>query len=133
MGPTLLLDKSAFQSLSYGEMIKITNYFNLNIVDILLWEIMGDVFKQTKTTSSRKEVSILADKISLIDAVQNVTYIYLLVENLLGSHVTMDGRPIVVPDTITQLANGQTAAFTDYTGFCAMISRWQQGNFTEEI
>jgi len=132
MGPTLLLDKSAFQALSQGEMLKISKYFNLNIVDILLWEIMGDFLKQTKTTSSRKEVSILADKISLLDADQNVSYIHLLVENLLGSHVTMDGRPIVAPDTITQLANGQTAAFIDYTRFCDMIHRWQQGNFTKE-
>ena len=106
MGPTLLLDKSAFQALSQGEMLKLSNYFNLNIVDILLWEIMGDCLKQTKTTSSRKEISILADKISLLDAYQNVNYIHLLVENLLGRPVTMDGRPIVAPDAITRLENG---------------------------
>jgi hypothetical protein len=132
MGPTLLLDKSAFQALSQGEMLKISKYFHLNLVDILLWEIMGDFLKQTKTTSSRNEASILADKVSLIDANQNVNYIHLLVENLLGSYVTMDGRPIVTPDTITQLANGQTGAFIDYTRFCDMIHRWQQDNFTKE-
>jgi len=132
MGPTLLLDKSAFQALSQGEMLKLSNYFNLNIVDILLWEIMGDCLKQTKTTSSRKEISILADKISLLDAYQNINYIHLLVENLLGSPVTMDGRPIVAPDAITRLENGQTAAFTNGIPFCNMITRWQQGNFTEE-
>jgi len=131
MGPTLLLDKSAFQSLSSTEMIKISKYFHWNRVDILLMEIIGDFAKQTRTTSLRNEASILADKVSLFDSVQNVCYIQLLLANLQGHFVTMDGRPIVAPDTVARLDNGQMGAFIDESGFCDMIHRWQQDNFTD--
>ena len=132
MGPTLLLDKSTFQALSREEMQKLFKYFDWNRVDILLWEIIGDFLKQTMTASSRNEASILSDKISMFDSYRNVNYIELLVHNLLGDYVTMDGRPIVQPDTVTQLDNGQSAAFIDETQFCRMIHRWQRGEFIEE-
>lgn len=132
MGPTLLLDKSAFQALSKEEMHKMSNYFDWNRVDILLWEIIGDFFKQTGTTSLRNEASILADKISIIDSYRNVNYIELLVGNLSGHYVTMDGRPIVQPDTVTEFDDGQSGALIDDTKFCSMIDRWQHGNFSEE-
>ena len=80
MGPTLLLDKSSFQSLSSDEMHKVTRYFQWNRVDILLAEIISDFLKNTRTTSSRNEASILADKISVIDSVQNMNYIELCLE-----------------------------------------------------
>lgn len=47
MGPTLLLDKSAFHALKSCEMDKLTNYFQWNIVDILLEEILCDFLKET--------------------------------------------------------------------------------------
>ena len=46
MGPTLLLDKSAFQGLSRDEMRTVTNYFHLNRVDILIEEIVGDIYDE---------------------------------------------------------------------------------------
>ncbi len=132
MGPTILLDKSAFQSLSKEEMHKMSNYFDWNRVDIVLWEIIGDFFKQTGTSSLRNEASILADKITIIDSYRNVSYIELLEGNLLGYDVTMDGRPIVQPDTVKEFDDGQSGALIDDTQFCSMIDRWQQGNFSEE-
>ena len=132
MGPTLLLDKSSFQALSQEEMLKLSNYFDWNRVDILLLEIIGDFCKKTRTLSSRNEASILSDKISIVDSYQNINYRELLVHNLLGDHVTMDGRPIIQTDTVTQLANGHTGAFIDETLFCEMIHRWQLDEFTEK-
>lgn len=132
MGPTILLDKSTFQALSQAEMHKMSKYFDWNRVDIILWEIIGDFLKQTETTSSRNEASILANKVSILNSYRNVNYIELLVENLSGHYVTMDGRPIVEPDTVTKLDNGQTGAFIDDTQFCDMIHRWQQDEFTKE-
>lgn len=132
MGPTLLLDKSSFQALSQEEMLKLSNYFDWNRVDILLLEIIGDFCKKTRTLSSRNVASILSDKISIVDSYQNINYRELLVHNLLGDHVTMDGRPIIQTDTVTQLANGHTGAFIDETLFCEMIHRWQLNEFTEK-
>lgn len=132
MGPTLLVDKSAFQALTSREMHRAANYFQWNRVDILLVEILSNFFKETKTTSSRNEASILADKVSVIDSAQNVNYINLCLANLCGENVVMDGRPIVAPTTISTLDDGQTAAFLDDTAFCEMIYRWQRGEFNKQ-
>lgn len=107
MGPTILLDKSAFQALTSHEMHRTTKYFQWNRVDILLVEIISDFLKKTKTVSSRNEASILADKVSVIDSVQNMNYIKLCLANLYGYEVVMDGRPIVAPTKIGTLDNGQ--------------------------
>ena len=132
MGPTILLDKSTFQALSSAEMHKMSKYFNWNRVDIILLEIIGDLFKQTRTVSSRNEVSILADKVTIIDSYQNINYIELLKRDLSGYSVTMDGRPIVEPSTVGKLDNDQTGALIDDTQFCGMIHRWQQNVFTKK-
>jgi len=132
MGPTLLLDKSAFQALTSSEMHKLTNYFQWNRVDILLVEIISDFLKKTKTASSRNEASILADKISVIDSVQNVNYIHLCVANLCGKSVLMDGRPIVAPTKVGTLDDGQVGALIDEGPFCEMIRRWQKGDFSKQ-
>jgi len=132
MGPTLLLDKSAFQALTSCEMHRITNYFQWNRIDILLLEILGDFSKKTKTTSSRNEASILADKVSLIDSVQNMNYIKLCLGNLYGENVVMDGRPFIEPTTISTLDDGQVVALIDETSFCEMIIRLQKGEFNKQ-
>ncbi len=123
MGPTLLLDKSSFQSFSKDEMLKLSRYFDWNRVDILLWEIVGDFSKPTGTKSDRNEASILSDKIQIVHSYKNVNYIELLEYNLLGEYVTMEGRPIVQPDTVTTLENGNSGAFIDDTFFCDMVHR----------
>jgi hypothetical protein len=127
MGPTILLDKSAFQSLSSLEMNKLTKYFIWNRVDILYIEILADYLKKTKTTSPRNEASILADKIQIVYSAQNVNYKTLFRNNLLGLDFEMDGR--IVPAI---LDGEQTVAYIDETSFCELINRWQRGDFKEE-
>lgn len=132
MGPTLLLDKSAFQALTSDEMHSITKYFQWNRVEILLYEIISNFLKETKTASLRNQASILADKVSVIDSVQNVNYIHLCLSNLCGKSVLMDGRPIVAPTKIGTLDDGQVGALIDDTPFCEMIYRWQRGEFNKQ-
>ena len=132
MGPTLLLDKSAFQALTSREMHKVTKYFQWNRVDILLVEICSNILKKTKTVSSRNEASKLADKVSLKDSVQNENYINLCLANLHGYEVVMECKPIIAPTTINTLDNGQRAALIDETSFCEKIHRWQKGEFNKQ-
>ncbi len=132
MGPTLLLDKSAFQALKSSEMHKLTKYFHWNRVDILLVEIISAFFKETKTASRRNEASILADKVSVIDSSQNMNYIELCLANLRGYEVVMNYRPIIAPTTISTLDDGHAAAYIDETSFCEMIYRWQRDDFSKQ-
>ncbi len=132
MGPTLLLDKSAFQQLASAEMHRVVNYFQWNIVDILLKEVLCDFFKETKTASSRNEASILADKVSPFNSVENVNYIELCLANLYGHEVVMDGRPIIAPTRINTLEDGQRIALIDRSAFSEMIHRWQRGEFNTQ-
>lgn len=129
MGPTILLDKSAFQALSSTEMHTVTKYFQWNRVDILLHEIICNFLKKSKPEALRNKASILADKFSLINSVHNMNYIELCIANLHGHDVLMDGRPIVKPTSISALDNGQRTAFIDETQFGEMIHRWQRGEF----
>jgi len=132
MGPTLLLDKSAFQALTSSEMHKLTTYFQWNRVDILIHEIRGNLLKKTKTASRPNEARTLARKVSLMNSVQNVNYIELCLGNLRGYEVVMDGRPILAPTTVSTLDNGQVVEYLDDTPFCEMIHRWQKGEFNKE-
>jgi hypothetical protein len=132
MGPTLLLDKSAFQSLTNSEMYRTAKYFQWNRVDILFWEIISDFFKKTKTDSSRNEASILADKVLVMDSVQNVNYIHLCLANLYGKSVEMESIPIVAATTIKTLDDGGETALIDETPFFKMINRWQKGDFSKQ-
>jgi hypothetical protein len=132
MGPTLLLDKSVFHALKSSEMHKLTDYFQWNIVDILLEEIRCDLLKETKTASFRNEASILADKYSAMDSMQNMNYIELCLANLYGYEVVMDGRPIVAPTAINTFDEGQRIALIDKTEFGKMIHRWQRGEFNKQ-
>jgi hypothetical protein len=132
MGPTLLLDKSSFQALKSCEMHKLTNYFQWNIVDILLEEIRCDLLNKAPTASFPTEASMLADKYSPIDSVQNMNSRELCLENLFGHEVVMDGRPFVAPTSINTQEDGKRIAFIDLTRFGEMIRRWQKGEFNKQ-
>lgn len=45
---TLVLDKSAFQSLSYAELYRLCQYYKVAIPPILVTEILGDLSKEAK-------------------------------------------------------------------------------------
>jgi len=112
-------------------MFVLGRYFYWNRISILNWEVIGDLHKDTKTGSLRKETSILADKFNLIDSVQNVDSSVLCQDNLLGAEVVMDGRPIRGGATYHDI-DGQRCAYIDETPFCDLIHRWQRGEFTED-
>jgi hypothetical protein len=130
MGPTLLLDKSAFQALSREEMNLVGRYFLWNRIRILFWEILGDLHKQTKIDSPRKESSILADKVNIVDSIENVDASVLCQGNLYGAEVIMDGRPI--ENASCHNIDGHLCGYVDEVPFCNLIHRWQRGEFTED-
>ena len=45
MGPIIILDKSALQSLSYDEIYTLNRHYFLNITPVLIIEILADLKK----------------------------------------------------------------------------------------
>ncbi len=97
MGPTILLDKSTLQALSWKELHFLYAYYYLNIPPVLIIEILGDLNKfSDDKIHAESEVKKNAEKLySIADQEINIHYSLLAIKSLLGNYVEMDGRPII--------------------------------------
>ena len=95
MGPTIILDKSAYQSLSKPDTFELDRYFSVIVPPVLILEILADLKKPgIEPQEARATVQQLARKIQPIGAV-NLDYRTLCISNLMGGGVPMDGRGLV--------------------------------------
>lgn len=92
MGPTIILDKSALQSLSLHEIGALNRYYIHNIAPVLIVEILGDLKKKSSGGFSQDKVAELAQKAFPSISNVNVHYRHLLQASLMGRAVPMDGR-----------------------------------------
>lgn len=92
MGPLIILDKSALQSLSQGEIYCLNRHFFPVVAPVLLVEILGDLKKEEKSEGLKKGgVRILAGKL-LGGGYSPPYYLPMVIGNLAGNDVPMDGR-----------------------------------------
>src|SRR5260370_30495287 len=92
MGPNILLDKSALQSLSQREIYKLAKHYNFVSCPVLLIEILGDLKKgQTSDGFSTSEVQQLAQKL-LSGGFPYADYLRLDRARRLGYPVPMAGQ-----------------------------------------
>lgn len=132
MGPTIMLDKSALQSLSSGEMDVLRRYYIINIPPVLLIEILADLKKEDTDDESITEVKRLASKIILLSTYTNVHYSQLLLNELLGASIIMDGRVILGAETKeVRDESGNRGYVIDASKESRTISLWSSGKFTE--
>ena len=130
MGPNILLDKSAIQSLSQSEIYKLAKHYNFVSCPVLLIEILGDLKKgQTGDGFSTSEVQQLAQKL-LSGGYPCADYQHLIRGDLLGYPVPMTGR---VP-----MAGGRPVTSSEGTGIVFDVSpenqailRWRNAEFSE--
>lgn len=132
MGPQLLLDKSALQSLSRDESWCVNRHYNLVYPPILFIEVLGDLKKVTgDLIRSKQIVSQIADKIRSIDSCFTAHYKILLTANLFGHEVTMDGRPILLGGTQITDSRGRSGIFFEEEPEREALRRWGTGEFSE--
>jgi hypothetical protein len=129
MGPNLLIDKSALQSLSQQELYKLTHHYNLTTCSVLLIEILGDLKKnQSADGFSTAEVQQLARK--LVHTYPCANQRDLLVGNLLGHPVPMTGQvPRGGGKRVTH--EGETGVVFGVSPENEAILRWKNGEFSE--
>lgn len=129
---TLLIDKSAFQSLSRREAKWMFHHFRMNVPPVFFAEIIADLKKKKPATGSAEtDVKALAGKITSHAIHTNVGAQELMTSELLGNRFPLGGQIIDINSEIVTLQNGERAIYVDSTPTQDMIHRWQHGDFSE--
>ncbi|MGD0016077.1 MAG: hypothetical protein ABSC38_00950, partial [Verrucomicrobiia bacterium] len=96
MGPIVILDKSAFQSLSHEELGFLNKHYTVNIPPILILDMFADLKQNVADLAScQEQIAGLAEKLSLWEALLNVHYRTLCMASLLGHEVAVTGMPVI--------------------------------------
>ena len=128
MGPTIITDKNAIQSLSRSEIHFLFKYFYVIIPPILVREILGDLVKDNNDrTSQEANVRILSKKLLSNDSGINVHYLDLILNELMGIAVPMDFR--MLRNSTKIVKEGKTGALTNETEEERIVRNWQNGIF----
>lgn len=133
MGPSLLFDKSAIQSLGQQSLSEVNRYFYTTVPPVLLMEILADLsLAPNDLETSRAKVRELAHKVLPSDSMSTVHYQCLCTHNLLGEYIPMDHRPVVFPGKPVVAKDGTKGVFIDVQPEEEAVLRWQSGLFNEE-
>jgi hypothetical protein len=101
MGPQILLDKSALQSLSYNEAFRLGDYVLVVVPPVLMAEIQADLTKAThkrrsERAEARNQAAELARKLhGMFSRGFNQPHRLIVLQDLVGNHTVPDGRPLV--------------------------------------
>jgi hypothetical protein len=132
MGPTIILDKSAYQSLSRDDTFELSRYFYVVIPPVLILEILADLKKpKLGPEQARASVRKLAGKLHPVDGKVTVDHRVLCVADLLGGKIKMDRRPIVAGARRVVAGDGTVGAFLDLQPEDEALMRWSCNRFDE--
>lgn len=132
MGPQIILDKSAFQSLSRDESLRLSFYYFKVITPILFMEVLADLKKYSSDLQpSLDEVRKLAGKFWGGDEVINEHAEILIAQNLMGAKFEMDGRAVLRQPQYFRGPDGKLGAFYDEEPERKALRQWQEGRLDE--
>ena len=132
MGPTIILDKSAYQSLSRDDTFELSRYFYVVVPPVLNLEILADLKHPKRTAEEAQDMVMrIAKKVQPVDGYVNVDYRVICVNNLLGGKIEMDRRPIVAGARKVVTADGKKGIFLDNQPENEALIRWSCGRFAE--
>lgn len=132
MGPTIILDKSAYQCLSKEDTFELDRYFFVVVPPVLILEILADLKKPgIEPAKAQEAVQQLARKIQPVEGVVNADYRTLCISSLLGGEISMDRRPLVGGAHKLRAKDGSTCAFIDVQPENEALIRWSCGEFSE--
>src|SRR5579872_340781 len=96
MGPIIILDKSAIQTLSAEEAGFLHRHYYINAVPVLIIEVLGNLKKHVDDPErSSKTVRQYTARLKPIDSQVNTNHRMLVLGSLLGQTVPMTGQVIV--------------------------------------
>ena len=130
MGPILIFDKSALQSLSIDESVWLDNYFLTNITPLFYVETLADLSLPNPPKPAEKIISELAAKTPR--ALPNVHHSRLVLGNLRGILVETDhGRPIVDQGVTKRSPDGKIGVHFDEPPEAKALARWHKREYRE--
>lgn len=133
MGPSILFDKSAIQSLGQKALHEVSRYFYTVVPPVLLMETLADLsLSQDDVEGARKKVTQIANKVFPIDSIANAHFHPMCVHNLLGEQVPMDRVPAVGGARPVVAKDGSKGFFIDVQPENEAVLRWRSGQFSEE-
>lgn len=132
MGPMIILDKSALQALSHREVGFLSKHYTIVVTPVLIVEVLANLAKGDQADFSREAVRMLADKLNPIDAKINVHYRLICIDNLLGGHTPVDGRPVLGGAVPITAKDGSRGVFIDESPEAKAIMRWRRGIFSDD-
>ncbi len=130
MGPVIVFDKSALQSLTVDEACWLDAFYQPVITPLFFVETLADLEKETKNGRSPEHiVGNLAEKTPPY-SVLNVHHTTLCVAELLGDFIVpMDRRPVVA--ALPAATGGQTGTFIEPPPEMEAMNRWVEHKFME--
>ena len=132
MGPIIILDKSAFQSLSRREHLFLDMHFMENLTPILGLELLSDLRKEEPgSKTAEQKVTELAEKFGGSGPATNVDYQTLCLQSLLANHFPLDGRIIPQASRSVRARDGTRGFIVDLSPLDQAILRWSSGEFEE--
>ena len=130
IGPTIILDKSSYQSLSKEDTYELSRYFYVVVPPVLVLEILADLKKPNLDPDiAQASVQQLARKIQPVDGYVNANYRTLCTADLLGGKIKMDRRPIVAGGRRVVAEDGAVGTFLDNQPANEALIRWSCGRF----
>ena len=132
MGPSIILDKSAFQSLGQPCVHELGRYFYTVLPPVLLYETLADLsLDLDDPEGSRTKVKTIARKVFPTDAFANVDFRTACLYDLLTGQMEM-ARRAIVGGKVIETAGGEKGIFLGTSPENDAVLRWMQGTFREE-
>jgi hypothetical protein len=133
MGPSILFDKSAIQSLGGPAVREVSRYFSTVVPRVLLHETLADLsLKPDNLDDAKKVVARMADKVYPIDSIANADWLTMCVTSLLGHRVPMNRTPVVLGGRPVTADDGSKGVVLDLQPENDAVMRWRIGNFKED-
>src|SRR5688500_1547944 len=125
-GPLTIFDKSALQSLSIDDAVLFGQFYRTTYTPLFFVETMADLEKEVAAGKTPEQVvGTIAAKTANLTPVPSAHHDRLVLHNLLGDEIVMDGRPHVVGGRHVN-SEGRRGIVYDRAPEAEALHRWQR-------
>jgi hypothetical protein len=129
VGPITIFDKSALQALTIDEAVWFDAFFMVNVVPVFYVETLANLEKEVGVGKTPEDVvGLLAEK-TPSNAYPNAFHNQLVVAEILGEKIPMDGQVVVGAGDVRRAADGKLGVHVDRFPEHVTLDRWRNHDF----